>query len=151
MPCVCVHTRLRTHNTGHRPIRGKTSGMFLKAPDTVFLVLRVRRISAFRRTAVWGIFYANYFSGLLFRRAVRTEMFSAARDFVKPFHAGVPAHAAVVHAGRASVRPGPGRFILRRGCTKRDHRISMVSFLVENTRVELVTSCMPCKRSSQLS
>ena len=107
MPCVCVHTRLRTHNTGHRPIRGKTSEMFLKAPDTVFLVLRVRRISAFRRTAVWGIFYANYFSGLLFRRAVRTEMFSAARDFVKPFHAGVPAHAAVVHDGRASVRPVP--------------------------------------------
>ena len=24
-------------------------------------------------------------------------------------------------------------------------------FFVENTRVELVTSCMPCKRSSQLS
>jgi len=23
--------------------------------------------------------------------------------------------------------------------------------LVENTRLELVTSCMPCKRSSQLS
>ena len=27
----------------------------------------------------------------------------------------------------------------------------LLNTLVENTRVELVTSCMPCKRSSQLS
>ena len=29
--------------------------------------------------------------------------------------------------------------------------MSILIGVVENTRVELVTSCMPCKRSSQLS
>ena len=54
---------------------------------------------------LFGVFFTlTIFRGSAPGGAVRTEMFSVARDFVKPFHAGVPAHAAVVHAGRASVR-----------------------------------------------
>ena len=34
---------------------------------------------------------------------------------------------------------------------KKDGLVSILTGVVENTRVELVTSCMPCKRSSQLS
>ncbi len=32
-----------------------------------------------------------------------------------------------------------------------NYKLLIYFIVVENTRVELVTSCMPCKRSSQLS